>query len=206
MKKIMLLSLVMISILQGSEFSIQLCNSLGVFYEDSSKPLITASPWDNATHEDISRRTALSFISEKRFPSGNFAYLINEINNTFHIQKVEYNQQLQKYNNPRKIERELLDLNLQDCSFVVYNGGTGLESNALLLAAQFISKAYENKVPCVINYPTNKKSEILPLIKNKNVHYFSSWNDIKEKMTALGFAFGVLALIWYVNPLNSLFS
>src|SRR5688500_370837 len=174
MKKIILLSVVTISILQGAELPISVCNSLGVFYQDPSKPLITTLPWDNATHEDISRRTALSFINEKRFPSGNFAYLINEINNTFHIEKVEYNQKSEKYNSPKKIESGLLDLDLQDCSFVVYNGGKRLEYDSLSLATQFISKAYENKVACVINYPTDKKTEILPLIKDKKVYYFSS--------------------------------
>ena len=199
--KIILLSLVTISILQGCEN-----NSLGVFYPGSSKPLVTVVPWDFETNEEISLRTKMSFINEQQFPVGNFVYLVNETNNNFNVEVIEYNQQLQKYNNPRKIERELLDLNLQDCSYVVYNGGKELEYDSLSLRAEFINKVYANKVPCVINYPVNKKCEILPLIKNKNVHYFPSWNDMKEKMAAYGFAFGVLALVWYINPFNSLFT
>ena len=72
--KIILLSLVTISIVQGSELPIVPHNSLGVFYPGSSKPLIIVSPWD-ATNEEISRRTKMSFMNEKQFPVGNFVYL-----------------------------------------------------------------------------------------------------------------------------------
>ena len=207
--KTILLSLVTISIVQGSELSILPHNSLGVFYPDDSKPLITAFPWDNATTEEISLRTKISCVNEKQFPVGNFVYLVNETNSNFNIEVIEYDQQLQKYNNSRKIDCELSKLNLQDCSYVVYNGGggTGLGYDSLSLGAQFINRAYENKVPCVINYPTDKKPEILLFIKNKYVHYFPCWNDIKEKLTAYGFALGFLALVWHISPLfNPLFS
>jgi hypothetical protein len=197
--KLIFLSLLVVSILQGSEH-----NSLGVFYPGSSKPLITVSPWDDATNEEISLRTKTSFINQKQFPVGNFVYLINEINNNFSIEVIKYNQQLNKYEKPIKIEHELLDLNLQDCSYVVYNGGKGLEYDSLSLGAEFINKLYENNIRCAINYPVNNKTEILPLIGDKKVHYHPCWNDIKEQLTAYGFTFWVLALVWYINPFNSL--
>lgn len=197
--KLTLLSLLAVSILQGAEH-----NSLGIFYPGSSKPLITVSPWDNTTNEEISLRTKISFINQKPFPMGNFVYLINETNNNFNVEVIKYNQQLNKYEKPIKVERDLLDLNLQDCSYVVYNGGKGLEYNSLSIGADFINKAYENKIPCVINYPVNKKIEILPLIRDKKVHYFPCWNDIKEQLTIYGCAFGFLALVWYISPFNAL--
>jgi len=201
--KLTFLSLLAISTLQGSEH-----NSLGVFYPDSSKPLITVSPWDDATNEEISLRTKLSFINQKEFPVGNFVYLINETVNNFDIEVIKYNQQLNKYEKPIKVDRELLNLNLQNCSYVVYNGGKGLEYDSLSLGAEFINKVYENKTPCVINYPANKKTEMLPLIRDKQVHYFPCWNDIKERLTAYGCAFGCIALVWYVsNPfIDALFT
>jgi hypothetical protein len=199
--KLILLSLLAVSILQGSEH-----NSLGIFYPGSSKPLITVSPWDDATNEEIYIRTKNSFINQNQFPVGDFVYLITEMNNNFNIEVFKYNQQLKKYENPIKIELGLLDLDLQDCSYVVYNGGNGLKYDSLSLAADFINKVHKNKTPLAITYPISKKTEILPLIKDKKIHYIPCWSDAKEQLTTYGFAFGFLALVFYINPFNVLFT
>jgi len=203
--KIILLSLLIIPLLQAAEdHYLPLYNSLGVFYPNTSKLLITVVPWDQ-THEEISLRTKNSFINAKPFPVGDFVYLINAKNNNFNVEIIEYNQQLKKYNNPKTIKHDSLELNLQNCSYIVYNADEQLEYDDLSLAANLINQANENKVRCVINYPENKKLAILPLIKNKTVHWIKSWNDTKELWIMSGGIFGLLALAWYINPFNFLF-
>jgi hypothetical protein len=188
--KLMIISLLMVSGLQGAQ-----CNSLCVFYPNANKPLITVMPWDDATKEEIYTRTKNSFINGTQFPTGKFALLINENGNNFHVEKFEYSERLNQYEEPQLVKDDLLNVNLQDCSFVVYNGG-GSDYHSLSKAAKFINRVDAEKVPCVINYPVENRAAIWPLICNKKVYHFAS---LKEHIGTMVCIVGVVALFWYTD-------
>lgn len=203
--KLIFLSLLAVSILQGSEYNSSdfLNNPLGVYDPGSSKPLISVVPWDGVTYQEMSRMVQFSFINQKQFPVGNSVYVIDEIDNGFNVERMKYNQQLKKYEDPEKVEHKSLDLDLRDCSFVVYNGGNGLGYSSLSLAADLINTLDAKKIRCVINHPTDKRAEIASLIRDKKVYSFSSLDDVKAQFVICGCVLGLLSLVWQIKFFNS---
>jgi len=180
-------------------------NSLGVslpgnFFEYT----MSVVPW-KATKEDIDFRVWLALMKEKKFPTGDWVCVVSdEICGKVQVSKYHYNDELNQYVALGFQETlNLKNLSFDSCSYVVYTVGcTNL--NHFDLGNKVLGKIFKKEVPCVVNYPDNKRAIASSLLKDKKVKIFEMSDDAKSKFFVRGVEFCASVFVYCIEPFAAL--
>jgi len=179
-------------------------NTLGVYYPGQSEYTMSVVPW-RATKEDMDFRVQVALMKEEKFPIGDWVCMISdEIDGKVKVTKYTYEDGMSRYvvlGSPENLDLKKLDLN--NCSYVVYNMG-GSNLNHCVLGDEVLSKIYKKEIPCVVNYTDNKRAIVSTLMQGKNVKFFETWEDAKSKFFVYGVGFCALVFIYCIEPLTAI--